>query len=201
MTNQSDERISSLVDGELDEQERRRTLTAMEADAGLRRQWERYHLASDALRNNLPQAIDTGFAGRVMAALKDEPTVLAPPPSKPAAAHAPLSKRLAGVAVAASVAAVAVLGVQTMYRDDAAMNPQQQLAKAAPGRNSEVLQVAETPANLARTLPAQSVHHFDPYLNKYLLDHNQQAARMGIQGVMPYARIVAYPATIPQDPR
>jgi hypothetical protein len=30
-------------------------------------------------------------------------------------------------------------------------------------------------------------------LNKYLIDHNQQASGAVMQGVIPYARIVAYP--------
>lgn len=202
MTNQFDERISSLLDGELDEQERQQTLTALEKNPELRNRWGRYHLASDAIRHNLPAGIDTGFADRVMQALDAEPTVLAPPPVKAVPPSIPFTKRMAGLAVAASVAAVAVFGVQTLNHDSA-LSAQQQLAQI-PGMNpgnKVVVQVAENPANPVRPMPAQTVRYFDPSLNKYLVDHNQQAARVGIQGVMPYARIVAYPATIPQDSR
>lgn len=203
MTNQFDERISSLLDGELDEQERQQTLTALEKNAELRNRWERYHLASDAIRRNLPAGIDTGFAARVMQALETEPTVLAPPPVKAPQHQTSFTKRLAGVAVAASVATIAVLGVQTINRDASLSSSQPQMAQvpAVNLGNQAVVQVAENPANLVQSLPVQHVHRFDPSLNKYLVDHNQQAARAGIQGVMPYARIVAYPAGSPQEPR
>jgi len=201
MTNQFDERISSLLDGELDEQERHQTLTALEKNPELRNRWERYHLASDAIRHNLPAGIDTGFSARVMQALEAEPTVLAPPPVK-AVPPTPITKRLAGVAVAASVAAVAVLGVQTLNRDTSLSSPQQMAQLPVVNMASQaVVQVAENPVILSQPIPAQTVRHFDPSLNKYLVDHSQQAARAGIQGVMPYARIVAYPAGNPQEPR
>lgn len=197
MTNQFDERISSLLDGELDEQERQQTLTALEKNPELRGRWERYHLASDAIRHNLPAGIDTGFSARVMQALEAEPTVLAPPPVK-AVSPTPFTKRLAGVAVAASVAAVAVFGVQGLNQVASVSSPQQMAqVPAVNSGNQAVLQVAENPVASS----PQTVPHFDPRLNKYLVDHNQQAARAGIQGVMPYARIVAYPAGNPQEPR
>jgi len=41
--------------------------------------------------------------------------------------------------------------------------------------------------------PANTTKRFHPNLNKYLVDHNQQTARAAVQGVMPYARIVAQP--------
>jgi len=102
MTNLSDERLSSLldVDDELDDTQQRHAIDALGGDAKARDSWERFHLASDALHGNLPDAIDPQFASRVMAAIEDEPTILAPPPRKSSAstvhAHAPsrLSKRL-----------------------------------------------------------------------------------------------------------
>lgn len=203
MTNQFDERISSLLDGELDEHNRQQVLTALEKNAELRNRWERYHLASDAIRHNLPAGIDTGFASRVMQALEAEPTVLAPPPSKNLG-NPPISfaKRLAGIAVAASVAAVAVFSVQTLNRDPSLPSAQQmaQIPVVNMG-NEAVMQVAGNASDMARPLPAQTLRRFDPRLNQYLVDHNQLAARAGFQGVMPYARIVAYPAGNPQDPR
>lgn len=38
--------------------------------------------------------------------------------------------------------------------------------------------------------PVTQIH---PRLNKYLVDHHQQAPRIAVQGMIPYARIVAYP--------
>ncbi len=71
MTNLSDERLSSLIDGELDDTQRRHAMDALDSDAEARDRWERFHLASDALHGNLPDAIDPRFASRVMAAIED----------------------------------------------------------------------------------------------------------------------------------
>lgn len=207
MTNPSDEHISALVDGELDEQERHAAVDALLSQSDARKSWGRYHLIGDALRRSLPHTIDNGFSARVMAALEDEPTVLAPR-ARPLS-H--LGQRLAGLAVAASVAAVAVLGVQFMYQQDEGA-PIQPMAQAPTGlspmpqRNiaqatmqSQIqstihpnIQTVTQSAGPVARIPA-TVNHFNPRLNKYLVDHNQLASRAIMQGVIPYARIVAYP--------
>lgn len=225
MTNLSDERLSSLLDGELDDTQQRHAIDALGGDAKARDRWERFHLASDALHGNLPDAIDAQFASRVMAAIEDEPTILAPPSRKSSVstAHARtpsrFSKRFAGLAVAASVAAIAVMGVESLYHEDPAAPLNQQVAEStAPP--SEYIRLAKQPspsrvATLASvnaplaTSPVATpslkvraemlrahpdiVRRIDPRLHKYLLNHSQQTARSNIQGVMPYARIVTYP--------
>ena len=225
MTNLSDERLSSLLDGELDDTQQRHAIDALGGDAEARDRWERFHLASDALHGNLPDAIDPQFASGVMAAIEDEPTILAPPPRKSSAstvhAHTPsrLSKRFAGLAVAASVAAIAVMGVESLYHEDPAAPLNQQVAESA-APPSEYIRLAQQPspsrvatlasvntplatppaaapslkarAEMLRTHP-DIARRIDPRLHKYLLNHSQQTARSNIQGVMPYARIVTYP--------
>lgn len=226
MTNLSDERLSSLMDGELDDTRQRHAIDTLLHDTAARDCWERFHLASDALHGNLPKAIDPGFSARVMAAIEDEPAILAPPPPrKPAVssdhavpARSSFSKRFAGLAVAASVAAIAVMGVGSLYREDPMVPHGQQVAesKSAP---SEYIRLAKQPspplgatlasanaplatsaadaslatrAEMLRTYP-EIARRIDPRLHKYLINHSQQAARSNIQGVMPYARIVTYP--------
>ena len=205
MSNSGDERLSSLLDGELSEMERHQALDALERDADLHQRWQRYQLMSDAIRRNLPDHVDNQFSARVMAALESEPTILAPPATKSRAVSAGLNRRFAGLAVAASVAVVAVLGVQGLYQEDptAATGTQQVAKSEVPGNRfvqadkSPVLnpkvnvssQVAQVAAE-RRVTPRKD---FDPRLNKYLVNHNQQAAHAGFQGMMPYARIVTYP--------
>ena len=210
MTNSSDERISALIDGELDEQARQSMVDELLKKGEARATWARYHLISDTLRQNLPAGMDTQFSSRVMAALQDEPTVLAPRPPQ----GLQLRKRLAGLAVAASVAAVAVMGVQLMVQEDghAPVGPMAQaptnlspsvaatnqaLARAAITSNIQTVTQSMNSNPLSQQLDqqqlsqlAKSIH---PNLNKYLVDHNQQSAQMAVQGVMPYARIVAHP--------
>ena len=206
MTNSSDERISALMDGELDEQLHHSTADELLNKDEARETWSRYHLISDTLRQQLPNGIDNQFSSRVMAALDDEPTVLAPP----AARTSTLTQRLAGLAVAASVAAVAVMGVQFIYQEDGQapveqiaktsttslpntslanrVPTSQALAQAAARQNIQTVTQSMNPAK-----PALPAKRFPPNLNKYLVDHNQQTARAAVQGVMPYARIVAQP--------
>jgi sigma-E factor negative regulatory protein RseA len=227
MTNSSDERISALMDGELDEQMQPSAVDELLKKHRTRDTWARYHLISDTLRQSLPAGLDKQFSCRVMAALDAEPTVLAPPAPQVSS----LTRRLAGLAVAASVAAVAVMGVQFMYQQDG-QAPVGQLAQApgatSPGAvsPSTVSSSAISPKNLstnqtfaraairpniqtvtqsmnsttmspslAQQRPPHLKNRLHPNLNKYLLDHNQQTARAAVQGVMPYARIVADPNT------
>lgn len=228
MSNLSDERLSSLLDGELDEPQRRDAIEALSRDSEARERWERLNLASDALHGNLPEGIDMGFSSRVMAAIADEPAILAPPPRNstvsdsvaPASIHAPsrFGRRVAGLAVAASVAALAVMGVDTLYRDDPAAPVPAQLAQKGDASSGyariakQSLQPAATLASVnapvagavpdatlaaarAEVLRAhpELIRRIDPRLHKYLINHSQQAARANIQGAMPYARIVTYP--------
>ncbi|HEX22483.1 MAG TPA: hypothetical protein ENH21_03540, partial [Chromatiales bacterium] len=202
-------------------------IDALGGDAEARERWERFHLASDALHGNLPEAIDPQFASRVMAAIEDEPTILAPPPRKSSAptvrthTSSRLSKRFAGFAVAASVAAIAVMGVESLYHEDPVAPLNQQVAEnnTLP---SEYIRLAKQPSLPATTslasvnapltispslvaapsLTARAemlrahpdiARRIDPRLHKYLLNHSQQTARSNIQGVMPYARIVTFP--------
>lgn len=212
MTNSPDERVSALLDGELAEHELQSAMDELLAKDDNRKAWARYHLIGDTLKRNLPTGIDHDFSSRVMAVLDDEPTVLAPPPSR-----ASWGQRAAGLAVAASVAAVAVLGVQFVYQEDAQAPVQQVAQQASPAQNTTLMakknaervgirsniQTVTQPAGQSTVqLVTQSenstsnapkiVKHFHPRLNKYLVDHNQQASQ-AVQGVVPYARIVAYP--------
>ena len=214
MTNSSDERISALIDGELDEQARQDMVNELIKKDEARATWARYHLISDTLRQSLPGGMDMQFSSRVMAALQDEPTVLAPRTPQ----GLQFGKRLAGLAVAASVAAVAVMGVQLMVQEDGqgpagqiAQTPttlspnvaatNQALARAAVASNIQnVTQSMESSSltpqrvqQLSQQSPSQLANSIYPKLNKYLVDHNQQSGQIVVQGVMPYARIVAHP--------
>ena len=169
--------ISGLVDGALNTADSRRLAERLSQDRELQRQWTRYLLISDVLRANIPDVVDPDFADRVSRAVASEPAILAPR-SRPRAIP-PALRRVAGLAVAASVAAVAVLGVQSMYHDEGPTLVAEMPAAA------EYVRIAQ-PEPVARP----EVH---PGLDKYLVNHHQHSASAPIQGAMPYARIVAYP--------
>ncbi len=125
MNEEQRQRISALCDGELEARERLDAIDDIGRDPALRDTFGRYQMISDVLHNNYRRAEDHALLARVREALADEPTVLAPPRRTPRfSSWRPLA---AGFAVAASVAAVAVVGIQVINEEPAA-----QLAAEAP---------------------------------------------------------------------
>lgn len=211
MTKQIDEHISAFMDGELREIEYTDTIRQLCHDDDLKARWLRYHLISDTLKNNLSPVIDYRFAQSVMSALENEPTILAPAALKH---KATVKQKIAGAAIAASVAAVAVIGVQTinqpkdlppslaqMPATDQYVRMEQPLANTVssnattivsnvPALKASVSQDTPAPDNGAQEPKATKIYQYHPQLNKYLLNHNQYTVSSRVQGVMPYARIV-----------
>jgi sigma-E factor negative regulatory protein RseA len=68
--------ISSLMDGELPADEAARALKACGASESHKATWLVYHVIGDAMRGHAPRVLT--FPTGVIAALRDEPTVLAP---------------------------------------------------------------------------------------------------------------------------
>lgn len=103
------ERISVLLDGEMDRSEAAAAIAALCADPALRRHWHELHRAGDALRSDEVAACDAqAFCARVAAAISAEPTVLAP---RAAQSRGLRRYWMPGLAVAASAAAVAFVAV------------------------------------------------------------------------------------------
>ncbi|MGN5078018.1 RseA family anti-sigma factor [Aeromonas veronii] len=126
------EQISALMDGDLSDAE---VLNELEMDSDLQDTWGRYHLIGDAMRGDLPVNLQLDLSDSIMAALEDEPTILAPklvetaPVLQPAVAPVktdanvvPLFRRvgqqLGQYAIAASVAAAVIFGVQQYQGQD-----------------------------------------------------------------------------------
>jgi len=202
MTDHILEQISAAVDDELPAAEAGLLVRRLTADTQLRARWERYHLISDSLRNHLPRATAAGLAARVHAALEPEPV----PGAVPGRMRRIL-KPAAGFAIAASVALIAVVGVQTVQRQtapapvqvatapDAAPAVAADLAPAAtvaetgpvPGATRNMELVAAPGASLDLAQPGAT-----PDLNDYLLSHSGHVVNPGMQGMLPYVRIVGY---------
>lgn len=104
------ERISLLLDGEMDPAEAEAAIAALCADPAFRGHWHELHRAGDALRSNEVAACDAAhFCARVTAALAGEPTVLAPRAVKNTSG---LRRYwMPGLAVAASIAAIGFVAV------------------------------------------------------------------------------------------
>lgn len=137
MSDKSDEQLSALMDGELAELEYDLLTRRVASDDSLRERWGRYQLASAALRRDLPPVVDLGLVERLAATL-DATAPRAKLPVEPARSwHRPA----AGFAVAASVAAVALLGLE-LGSDSGARGTavSGQLAQAESSASSPVVQ-------------------------------------------------------------
>jgi sigma-E factor negative regulatory protein RseA len=157
------ERISALMDGELDERAAGEAIDALRREGEALECWRIYHLISDAMRDT--RLLSAGFAARVRQRLEAEPTVLAPanlPGKTPAQRFA--------FAAAASVAAVALVGWLAFAPQPEAPGPVAQLRPAIPP-------MVNVP------LPSAA--------NDYLLAHQGFSPRVSLQGMAPYVRTVA----------
>jgi sigma-E factor negative regulatory protein RseA len=121
------EHISALVDGEIQDSA---LLEQLGNDRELSDTFGRYHLYGDALRNELPHHLQLDLSERVAAALADEPAIIAAPaPSAPKGEKAgvirplfgrvaPMLRHVGQFAVAASVSAAVIVGVQQYSQND-----------------------------------------------------------------------------------
>lgn len=186
-TEMNGERLSALVDGELSKVEYRPAVDAINESPELKQRWMRYHLAADALKKSLPPALlKSEFSARVMQAINAEPTVLAP--RNIVYKVSLVGKQIAGLAIAASVTAVAILGVQT-WRVQPGADPVA-VVQATPLPVINVNSPAMTSISPVAADHAPLPAHVQLQINQYLLNHNQNA--LGAQRMFPYARIVGH---------
>jgi sigma-E factor negative regulatory protein RseA len=165
------ERISALMDGELDERAAGEAIEAMRHEGEALESWRMYHLISDGLRDT--RLLSSGFTARVSQRLAEEPTVLAPgrlPGRTPVQRFA--------YAAAASVAAIGLVSWL-------AFGPQ-------PVVNEPIVKV-EPPASIA-AVPVTV--QMTSAANDYLLAHQGFSPRVSLQGMVPYVRTVAEPIVV-----
>ncbi|OYD54240.1 anti-sigma 24 factor [Thauera propionica] len=110
------DKLSALIDGDLDEQAMRPIFEGLRRDEALRRDWDAYCLIGDVIRGERTGSVS--FVDRVMSGLEDEPTVFAPVALASSAARSGLWHKL--MPIAASVMGVAAVGLvaATLYSQD-----------------------------------------------------------------------------------
>jgi len=203
-------KISALMDGELDSIDVADTITQVKKTVELRNEWSTYHLIGDALRHREMSTLDISSGIRKKLAI--EPTVLTPefPKEKKGKAFA--------FAVAASmvtaVAAVTWMGGQTMDQpldrvtDTAVLQTAVKNESAEPAvitvpvlaqkeefkTDKSVLQAAAQEDS--DVIPISAPIQLNPapiQLNDYMFAHEEFSPRTAIRGVSPYMRTVADP--------
>jgi sigma-E factor negative regulatory protein RseA len=171
------DRISQLMDGELDDHSAADTIKACGQGADALETWRTYHLISDAMRDS--RVLSAGFSVRLAARLDAEPTVLAPQRRRSE------SRTWFAASAAASFAAVALVGWL-------AFAPQ-------PGGGPQMAQQAPATAIQAELAQAQPVLVPLPSsANDYLLAHQGFSPRVSFQGMTPYVRSVSEQARGPR---
>ncbi|HKO88676.1 MAG TPA: sigma-E factor negative regulatory protein [Burkholderiales bacterium] len=157
------EKISALMDDQLDDGECDGCFKALKVDKELRETWNLYHLVGDAMRGHTVSSLKSSFS----TALAAEPTVLSPRRTLPI--KQPTRWALSA---AASVAAVGFVG----WMAYPFFGPQsEQIATAQPN----------VPQAEVRVIPASQ------NMDDYQLAHQRFASGFGMSGVAPYVRNVS----------
>ncbi|MBD5805313.1 Anti-sigma-E factor RseA [Azoarcus sp. Aa7] len=169
------DRLSALLDGDLDEQSAHPVFESMRRDRSLRTEWEAYCLIGDVLRGDRDG--NAGFVGRVMANIDEAPTLLAPPVR--AVEGGWLRRSL--MPLAASVMGVAAVGwvAHTLYSDQG-QGGGSRVAVARSSAATAVRPVAVVPTPVA----------VDP-TREYVFVHQAMSGGGPISGVIQHVRTVS----------
>ena len=197
------ERLSALMDGEVSDSEIGHALLDLKQDHELTHRWDRYHLASDALRNNLGAAVDPSLANRISAAIEAEPVYLGAHRRRRAAGVSSMPdwvRQTGGLALAASVTAMVILGTQALTNKGTQSTPQlaAMTQPATPvGTNpagiNSLLRSSTPPDGIelvAQRGDDNAVTFPQSKFNRLLLSHQEYQADNTLQGVLPYVRLV-----------
>ena len=180
------EKISELLDDELNDLEHHRLMKVLADNREMRGVWERYHLARAVLRNELEVMVSPNMADRIGESIGTMLPDVAHPVGRPV--RFPRYARVAaGLAIAASVAVVAILTLQPMSPSSV---PESTIAlQKSPGPG---LVAVSGPASLVK-VPRQGS------LNAYLVEHSEFTPNAGMNGMLSYVRIVGYGNSKPQN--
>jgi len=181
MNEKVNKQLSAFMDGELPEQEHELLIRQLTRDPGMLDKLGSYHLIRDAMQNHLPVHVDSGLSQRISAAMADEPEHLQTDDTAPVRQWL---RPVAGFAVAASVAMMAVLGLQNISQPGLSpVLPELASVKIQPS----LIQPVSTSGLRWNVQPAIASR-----LNGYLVNHNESVSSTQLQGMLHYARIAGY---------
>jgi sigma-E factor negative regulatory protein RseA len=190
MSEQIREQVSAFLDGELPNSETELLLKRLTRDGELRESFGRYALIGEAIRGTGRGLLTKGFSGRVNLAIDGELI--------PANGHVPQSRGprwwrpIAGVAVAAGVAAVAVVALQQR-----AVAPALPLGAPVTAQIASTAQSALVAATGAVPAPREAISYTVPAtspaapaaimparLTSYVFAHSKYSSGLDLRGVM-----------------
>ncbi len=165
------EKLSALLDDELSEHEREALLRQMGRDPQLRGTWERYHVIRGVLRREMGTLASPGLADRI----RERTATESPAHSgarRPLFAR-PAFRAASALAIAASVAAIAILTVRPSLTPEVAPRT-----------------TASVPSRSPQSVAAASAR--DSTLNAMLVKHSEFSPAVGMNGLASYVRVVGH---------
>ncbi|MFP4209181.1 MAG: sigma-E factor negative regulatory protein [Wenzhouxiangella sp.] len=174
MTEVNREQLSCLMDGELERRSCDFLVRRLATDPALSDRWQRYHLIRACLQRELSSP--AGLAERVAAALDEE----TPMPAETTARR--WLKPLGGVAIAASVAVAALVGMNSSMLEQG--QSEHSVSEAGFVSQSTPL---DRPFNqpLVPVSLSESSAADRQRINSYLLRHNQAVGSAGFPSYVP----------------
>jgi sigma-E factor negative regulatory protein RseA len=193
MSEQIREQVSAFLDGELPATETELLLKRLTRDGELRESFGNYALIGEALRGSGSRILTRDFASRVNLAIDGEPAI----------AHVTAStarerrwwRPLAGVTVAAGVAAVAIVALQQRAISPGLSAPARSTAQNIPvpaaavvARNQSPVQGGGGPREpLSYTVPSSSdapAAIMPARLTNYVFAHSKYSSGLGQRGLL-----------------
>lgn len=168
------QKISELLDDELESAEQEEVLHVISKSAELAATWQRYHLIRAAVRNE-SIAHTPGFSERMQMVLGDDTNTIQHKPRTTVSTN--IGKWAPAFALAASLAGLAVFGFFQL-----------QPGQGVPGafERNKVAQM-ERGTNWQTTTP-----DLEHALNAYLVEHGEFSLVPSMNGLMAYAKFVSY---------
>jgi len=179
-----DEPMSAAIDGECSPAEAKAVVERLLRDRDARALWSRYHTQRVALHGERVDRLEHGFAGRVSAAIAQEPPIAAPRRRLRASRW---RRRVGAVAGAACVAVVTSVVVLLQSGGPGAPTVGQGEAPAEVDSGASVLHLAgETEAAVTDGQRRR--------IGQYLARHAEAAGVSAMPGIMPITRLSGFNA-------
>lgn len=187
------ESLSALMDNEADDLELRRILKSCEQQPELMATWERYHLARSILHGNA-RPVSPSLSQRIAAEIAAEsaPTLVT------TAANTRWQQVFGKVAIAASVALVFIVAVQSNFSSDSTPTlVQQDQFVPAPDTSEAPLSLLAADATTPVVLDPAAQQRLREYLESVTFDEEKPVITVHIQD-SPLYRLVNELGTQPQ---
>ncbi|MDZ7749508.1 MAG: sigma-E factor negative regulatory protein [Halofilum sp. (in: g-proteobacteria)] len=187
----SGQALSALVDGELAGAETARLLRRLGREPALRARWARHHTVRSALEGVRTDRLGPGSPRACRPRSRTEPAAVAPLRRR---APPRWLRPVAGVAIAASVALVAMGGLFALQRQPA--GPDLRVSSLEGGTPAATRPGVPAAVPTALTVEGESVasQATRARIGVYLATHSEYAPAAGLPGLVPYSRLTGFNA-------